>query len=550
MKDKCWMISRGGGGSPLSESRIVVRRTAAIGDCLSASMIADRLAALGHAVEFQCYPDFECVLKRQPNVAYTTAPRSHCHVNLDQTYEKDPDRRNKHFQQMWYEAAQQQLNSLGVNLGNPRNCKPRLIVTENERAAAKAVLENFPRPWVFICPRSAYYPARTVQDGTWQDIAQRIIGTKFWLGLHSPPPSGIQALGFTSLDMMIQRLAVADLLVTVDTGPMHIAAALGVPILALAQSSFPRWHLNDQTDFLEVMPSAKLDCLDCQKNVCQIPNRAQTPPCQEFDPETVAKAANWKTIKGTVSAIVPIYRPDAAILNKCLSLVAPQVDEVIVTVAADGFIPSGITPHNNVRFVTKQQSRIGVGRNINHGVRHSFGEWLMILNDDVFLEPDTVAKLMAATRPTVGIVCHTLRYADGTIYPVAMNRVPGGKDWFHIDYKAKVSSIKGPVELENCCGASMLVRRSAFYQANGFDERFFMYAEDNDLALRVRSKGWKIKFVPDIEAVHLQGQSSKHITDSVQSMINDSAKIFHENWGEYLVANRDKVPGDFAYLNR
>ena len=93
---------------------------------------------------------------------------------------------------------------------------------------------DYPRPWVFICPRSESYPHRQVPTRRGL-ILRPGQGTKFWLGLHPAPP-GIVDLAVRHVDNLIIWLSAADLLISVDTGPMHIGAALGIPIVAILQS--------------------------------------------------------------------------------------------------------------------------------------------------------------------------------------------------------------------------------------------------------------------------------------------------------------------------
>ena len=62
-------------------------------------------------------------------------------------------------------------------------------------------------------------------------------------------------------------------------------------------------------------------------------------------------------------------------------------------------------------------------------------------------------------------------------------------------------------EREWVSGAALLVRRTDFEAAGGFDERFFMYTEDVDLCVSLRRRGRRILFVPQSEIVHLRGRS-------------------------------------------
>src|SRR5579864_5308175 len=335
----CFMLQGNGdgGGNRISKAkRMIVRRSLAIGDALSATVVADKLIDRGFDVVFQTHPISHPILRRHPRLYGVADPTAIADVNLDGAYERNGRRRYLHFHQMFMQSANQQLSHYGVRLGEALNCHPKLIVTAQEKQYARDQFAGHRRPWIFICPRSDSYNVRQVPDWIWEQAAAKIPGTKFWLGRH-PAPQGIVDLKANSIDLVLVWLSAADLLITVDTGPMHLAAALGIPILAVNQSSSPDLHLSDQCDFATVSPP--LDCLNCQANVC--PKIPAMPPCQEVDPDAIAHAANRRFKKG-VSVVIPIYRPTAATLNRCLLAALPQVDEVVVTQAADGILPQGV----------------------------------------------------------------------------------------------------------------------------------------------------------------------------------------------------------------
>jgi N-acetylglucosaminyl-diphospho-decaprenol L-rhamnosyltransferase len=64
-------------------------------------------------------------------------------------------------------------------------------------------------------------------------------------------------------------------------------------------------------------------------------------------------------------------------------------------------------------------------------------------------------------------------------------------------------------EVDSVMGAFMLVRSEALAQAGLYDERFFMYGEDLDLAFRVKERGWKVFYHPAVEVLHHKGASSR-----------------------------------------
>jgi GT2 family glycosyltransferase len=346
------------------------------------------------------------------------------------------------------------------------------------------------------------------------------------------------------MDNVIVWLSAADILVTVDTGPMHVAAALGIPIVALGQSSRPDLHLNDQTDFIIIEP-AGLDCLNCQEREC--PKDAKHPPCQQFSPDVIASWAAAKLHQkygDYVSAVIACYQPELETLQRCLDAVLPQVQEIVIGIEANSRLPEGIVSHPKIVVARKNQAGIGYGRNTNHAARQTTGKYILFLNDDVFIAPDAVAKMREVMGPGVGAVANRLMYPDGTVYHAGKYRPHGAHGWGHLNHRETKWDIKEPRELENVCGACLLVPREAFYGINCFDEEFFLYAEDDDFALRLRQAGHKIMFTPHSEGIHLEHQSTKKIGD-VESLAKKGGELLDRKWGWYFDKNKDNEMGTF-----
>src|SRR5262245_13798301 len=137
-KDSCFMIkpSPGGGGNSAYFQRtdeervhatpVIIRRTAALGDALCATVVADRLIQMKYEVVMQTHPHCHCLLRRHPRLFDVTEPGGFCHIDLDGAYENDPHRRSKHFHTMFFEQAQLQLRARGIYIGDALNCKPKI----------------------------------------------------------------------------------------------------------------------------------------------------------------------------------------------------------------------------------------------------------------------------------------------------------------------------------------------------------------------------------------------------------------------------------------
>ncbi|MGH7751927.1 MAG: glycosyltransferase family 2 protein, partial [Gemmatimonadales bacterium] len=64
-------------------------------------------------------------------------------------------------------------------------------------------------------------------------------------------------------------------------------------------------------------------------------------------------------------------------------------------------------------------------------------------------------------------------------------------------------------DVDAIAGACMLFRREVLEQIGLHDESFWMYGEDLDMCWRSRGRGWRTRYHPAVEVVHLKGQSSK-----------------------------------------
>jgi GT2 family glycosyltransferase len=527
--------------------RIIVRRNAAIGDSICASAVADRLVRHGYSVTWQTHPMIQNIMRRHPRITDVVSPSGHYDVNLDNAYEKDPNRATRHFHDMFFGVAGRQLLPLGIQLGSPTNCRPRLGTRGDAMAAVISRLSVHSKPWVFICPRSNSYASRTISDGVWLGACKEMAGTKFWLGNHGPAPEGIVDLKTGSIDQTADYLAAADLLVTVDTGPMHIAAAINIPVIAIEQSSSPRLHLTDQTDYSVVSPA--LSCLNCQQWKCPI--NEWHPPCQDPDPMAIAEAVGRRLAGlGKVSCVIPTHNQTSRILNRCLEAVVSQVDEVIVTRGMDGQVPADVFKHEKIRHIIAPGSRIGFGKNVNFGVRHSHGEFVLILNDDCYLEHDAVSHLIEHMKdPKVGVVGHFLKYPDGRICHGGKFRKKGMRGWGLTDNRMFHPSIKEPVQMENVTGTSILVRRLAFYDVHGFDEDFFLYAEDDALCMQMGARGWKIMYTPFAKGIHEEAATTRRTAkggDIMRDYVHASNRLFEDKWGWWLTKNVNTIPGVFS----
>jgi N-acetylglucosaminyl-diphospho-decaprenol L-rhamnosyltransferase len=255
-----------------------------------------------------------------------------------------------------------------------------------------------------------------------------------------------------------------------------------------------------------------------------------------------------------VTAIVIHFGPVSATERVLQSLARHAPGAPVVVVDNDGGLAArpGLGGKGGARILTPGKN-LGYGAACNYAARQAAGRALLILNNDTEIDPDTIPRLAAvlAEQPRVAAVGPRLR--DGTGNPVrSIGRAPTprrilfenlflprlfpGIPFFHGHHSARISHERAR-DVETLSGAAFLIRREAFDEAAGFDERYFFFAEESDLFERLRRKGWRIRFDPAATAVHHGGVASSTIRqDTLDQLLHRGfrtyARTFHGAAGE------------------
>ena len=192
--------------------------------------------------------------------------------------------------------------------------------------------------------------------------------------------------------------------------------------------------------------------------------------------------------------------------------------------STDGTPQAAVERYPNVRLFD-MGANLGYGTAVNRAVAQlDDDDWMIVANPDVQWGPGSIdALLSAAVRwPRAGALGPLVRDPDGSVYPSArhlpslvrgsMHAVLGPfwkrNPWTTAYRQERFEPTERPVGWLS--GSCLLVRRSAFSQIGGFDERYFMYMEDVDLGDRLGKAGWLSVYVPSAEVLHHKGHSTGH----------------------------------------
>ena len=189
----------------------------------------------------------------------------------------------------------------------------------------------------------------------------------------------------------------------------------------------------------------------------------------------------------------------------------------------------------------------GFGAGCNAGAAALSGaQHLLFLNPDAVIAPTELRKLLdhLAGHPTCAVVAPRL-FRDGEALPSAghdagvrtelRNVVPTPLARFLPERRLQASyAVTGPVRYVE--GACFLVRAEALRQAGGFDEAFFLFFEELDLARRLRARGWTVDLVATARAEHLRAVSRRTLADGGRSHLLRSTVLYLDRRSSWRAA--------------
>jgi N-acetylglucosaminyl-diphospho-decaprenol L-rhamnosyltransferase len=170
----------------------------------------------------------------------------------------------------------------------------------------------------------------------------------------------------------------------------------------------------------------------------------------------------------------------------------------------------------------ENQRNVGFGRANNQAISRAEGRYVLLLNTDAFVAPDTLQKTVAFMddHPQFGILGVKLVGRDGSLQPCCRyfptpwsvflattglkryfprTRLVDDMSWDHASVR----------KCDWVPGCYYLVRRQVIDQVGFFDPRYFLYYEEVDHCRAVRQAGWDVVYYPFTQVVHIGGESAE-----------------------------------------
>ncbi len=215
------------------------------------------------------------------------------------------------------------------------------------------------------------------------------------------------------------------------------------------------------------------------------------------------------------SIIIPSYE-GAENLSECLNSIDRQTfrdfEVIVVDNGSRQDLRAAVLKFSFARIIRIEKNN-GLPPAFNIGIKNARADWIFLLNNDTLLPDDFFAKLAAGMETHHGFDIYVPKtlfsWAKDTINTAGtVPRVSGS--WDDIGLKKKDSpDFNVPKEVFGGCGVAIAMKRKMFDQMGMFDEDYFLYCEDVDIAWRSRAYGYKAFYLPSAFLYHKWGQSTK-----------------------------------------
>jgi len=166
-----------------------------------------------------------------------------------------------------------------------------------------------------------------------------------------------------------------------------------------------------------------------------------------------------------------------------------------------------------IASVTNEGFAAGNNRGFEYAIQHDF-PYAMMLNNDVFVEPDFLTKLVdyMGGHPSVGAIQPKIFFNhDRTkIWNGGSYYLPWLGWHYSKRYQRKAGTLQSQFQaVDWITGCAFLTKTSILKEVGLLKEAFFIYYEDADLSFRIRSKGYQLLFHPQSVIYHIAGSSNK-----------------------------------------
>jgi GT2 family glycosyltransferase len=257
-----------------------------------------------------------------------------------------------------------------------------------------------------------------------------------------------------------------------------------------------------------------------------------------------------------VSIVIPVYNQLLVTLKCISSVLAAGAQESFEIILVDDCSASSVSDvlskAAGIRYL-RQTTNGGFIASCNAGASVARGEYLVFLNNDTHVLAGWLDELLQtfSIRPKTGLVGSQLIYPNGVLQEAGAIMWRDGAGWnYGRGQRRDLPQFNYLRPVDWCSGASIMVPKALFDELGQFDPHYSpAYAEDVDLAFKIRKSGYEVLYQPCSKVVHFEGVSSgTDVSTGVKAYQVVNLKKLYERWQPLLATHG--VPGVRPDLER
>jgi GT2 family glycosyltransferase len=205
------------------------------------------------------------------------------------------------------------------------------------------------------------------------------------------------------------------------------------------------------------------------------------------------------------------------LLVRCLPRVLAQewtnAEVVVVDNGSTDGSADWVEAHFPAVHVLRNACNLGFAGGNNAAIHDTQGAYVATLNNDADPDPEWLSSLVAAMElaPDVGMCASKMLRADepSTIDACGIEVDRAGIAWNRYSDERERLDETAPYEVFGPCAGAALYRRAMLREVGAFDEDYFAYYEDVDLAWRAQRAGWRCLYVPGARVMHQHSSTGR-----------------------------------------
>lgn len=216
-----------------------------------------------------------------------------------------------------------------------------------------------------------------------------------------------------------------------------------------------------------------------------------------------------KSLRDGMISVVILNFNGKRYLEDCLNSVLSQTFRDFEVIVVDNGSSDGSAEYLEIHYpwvkVVKNKKNLGFAEGTNTGIRQAKGEYILTLNNDTQMDNrflECLERVMKSDK-SIGMCAPKMLFFDGRINSAGICLSRSGAAWDRGMSEPDKGQYDTLQEVFGPCAGAALYRKEMLEEIGLFDEDFFLYMEDVDLAFRGKLAGWKCFYVPDAKVHHV-----------------------------------------------